>query len=314
VTRVCNIVTLVFLAAWNSQADSCASLSGHTELVSACRPYALKLTTLFTPRTSSMGLLLKARIDGGPPLRFLLDSGAQNVFLSRHAANLSGRSEGTTMDLVGFGASESEARRLTPGTVEIGDLVLRNCEMLGVAHSLPEGIDGVIPLSLFAGFLVQLDVPGRTLHLEPYRSDSPVNSNSRVNDEGFSPARADNNLLFLLATVNESEPGYVLLDTGASYNVVSKDAAGSWRDYRVLSPNVPLLGGTGNTSGFLLPCGVRFRFGSRVLTADPAVVVDLSDFTRHHGFALAGVLGYPALSHSIVTIDYRNTLVRIDDK
>jgi hypothetical protein len=51
-----------------------------------------------------------------------------------------------------------------------------------------------------------------------------------------------------------------------------------------------------------------------VVLADPAVVVDLSALASHHGFAIAGVLGYPALRRSILTIDYRDALIRIEAK
>jgi len=65
---------------------------------------------------------------------------------------------------------------------------------------------------------------------------------------------------------------------------------------------------------FQLPAGVRFRCGGRVFSGDPAVVVDLSDFARHHRFEITGILGYPALRNSIVTIDYRDSLVRIEGR
>jgi hypothetical protein len=64
----------------------------------------------------------------------------------------------------------------------------------------------------------------------------------------------------------------------------------------------------------LLAHAVRFRFGSRVVSADPVVVVDLSDVGRHRQFEVTGILGYPALRRAIVTIDYRDSLVRIDNK
>jgi hypothetical protein len=59
---------------------------------------------------------------------------------------------------------------------------------------------------------------------------------------------------------------------------------------------------------------VRFQCGAREFSADPAVVVDLSDFARHHRFDITGILGYPALRNSIVTVDYRDSLVRIEGK
>jgi hypothetical protein len=108
-------------------------------------------------------------------------------------------------------------------------------------------------------------------------------------------------------------PGYVLLDTGATYNAVSPAARAS-RDYGNPSGAIPLRGGAGAIDGLPLQPGIRFRCGGQVLSAGPAVAVDLSDFARHHQIEVMGVLGYPALSRSILTIDYRDALVRIDEK
>jgi hypothetical protein len=213
------------------------------------------------------------------------------------------------MELVGLGGSDKEARRLACTTVEIGDLALRDCDMLSVNGRLLEGIDGVVPVSLFAGFLVRLDLPKKTLDLDPYTDAAPANP------EEHPHVRADNRLLFLEATLNESQSGYVLLDTGASYNAVSSTAAArGWTGYRTLSPVLALRGFIAEMGGFLLPAGVRFRFGSRVVPADPAVVVDLSELSAHHNFPIAGILGYPALRRSIVTINYRDALVNIAEK
>jgi len=298
----------VAFAAANPPPNPCSASAGVPKLVSPCRHYSLKLNPLLTPQAPAMGLFLKVHIDGGPALRLLLDSGAQYIVLDKRAAALSGRSSGDTLELVGLGAAAKAARRVAPGTVEIGDLLLRDCDMLAVDAKVLEGVDGVIPMSLFAGFLVHFDVPGKTLDLEPYPYNPPTP------DDGFSPARSDHSLLFLQAVLNESQAGYLLLDTGAAYNAVSLSAARAWKNYRILSATISLRGGTGDTDGFLLPPGVHFRFGSRVLSADPAVVVDLSDFVRHHQFEVAGILGYPALRRSIVTIDYRDALVRVDTR
>jgi predicted aspartyl protease len=279
------------------------------EPVNPNRHYSLKLNSLISPQSQVQGLYLKARIDGGPPLRLLLDSGAKYIVLDKRRAASLGRRTGLTLDLVGFGPSLKTATQIEAGAVEIGDLTLRGCEIVTIEGRILDGVDGVVPLSLFARFLLRLDVPGRTLELDPYPPDA------LVQDGSYSVARADNNMLFLEAGLENSKPenskpGYMLLDTGASFNAVSAAAAGRWKDYRVLYPVVPLLGGTGATEGFRLPPGVRFHFGAQVVSADPAVVVDLSNLSNHHGFPIAGVLGYPALLRSVVTIDYRDALVR----
>jgi hypothetical protein len=288
--------------------DACGAYDAAPKLASPCQHYSLKLGSLYIPPSQPMGLLVKARIDGGPPLRFLLDSGARDIVLDKRAAALLKRSAGTGLELVGMGPASKTAKRAAPGEVQIGDLVLRDCPILAVDGKLMEGVDGVMPMSLFAGFLLRLDVPGKSLELDPYLPGPPLA------DEAFAPVRADNRLLFLEAALNGSKPGYVLLDTGATYNGVSPAAARAWKNYRFQSPGISLYGSAGEIDGFLLPPGVQFRFGSHVLSADPAVVVDLSAMARHHNFEVSGVIGYPALRRSVVTIDYRDSLVRMEVK
>ena len=300
------LISAAALAATDAAAAGCAT----SNLESECRHYSLKLNSLFNPQAQTMGLYVKARIGGGSSLRLLLDSGAQHVVLNKSVAVSFSEPSGATLELVGLGGSDKGARRLACATVEIGDLALRDCDMLSVDVQLLDGIDGVVPLSLFAGFLVKLDIPRKTLDLDPY---SAANA---IKDELYSPVRADNRLLFLEATLNDSpQSGYVLLDTGASYNAVSTSvAARGWKGYRTMSPTLALRGFLAEMGGFLLPAGVRFRFGLHVVSADPAVVVDLSDLSNHHKFAIEGILGYPALRRSIVTINYRDTVLNIAEK
>jgi hypothetical protein len=302
------IAAVAGFAATNVPPDDCSAPFAAPRPASPERHYSLKLNTLYSPQFPVMGMFLKARIDGGPTLRLLLDSGATYIVLDKRAAAVSGRTAGSPFDLVSFGSIPYAARRTAPGTVEIGDLTLRDCNILAVDSKLLDGIDGVIPMSLFAGFLIHFDVPGKTLELEPYPQESPVQ------DGTYSAARADNCLLYLPAVLNETRSGYVLLDTGATYNAVSETAARAWNERSLLSHSIPLHGGAGAIDGLLLSHAVRFRFGSRVVSADPVVVVDLSDVGRHRQFEVAGILGYPALRRAIVTIDYRDSLVRIDNK
>jgi predicted aspartyl protease len=277
-------------------------------LLSTASHYTLQLSTVVAPDMRVMGLYFKARIGGGPVLRMLLDSGAQHVVLDKHAAARSGRTSGAAVELVGVGASSKLCKRATSGTLQIGDLVLDDVDMLTVNGQVLDGVDGIVPMSLFAEFLVRLDVRAKVLELDAYSSRPPV---ADVNNL---PVLADNRLLFLHTVMNESQPGYVLLDTGAAFSAVSEAAARASRNYWSLANPVFLLGSSGDVEGFRLSPGVRFRCGTRVLSADPAVVVDLSDMARHHQFPITGILGYPALRNSIVTINYRDSLIRIEGK
>ena len=154
------------------------------------------------------------------------------------------------------------------GTVAVGDLVFHNCPLIIADGKLLDGIDGVIPLSLFAGFL---DAPGH------YREE-PSNC-GRTRPAGRLKTRASltsaHPTTFSLskATLNDSREGYVLLDTGASFNVISEGTARALKYPRLFGSAVPLRSGTGAIEGTAFPMEVRFRFGSRVVAANPVVVV-----------------------------------------
>src|SRR5580704_16327631 len=96
--------------------------------------HSIKLYPLITPESQSQGLFLKARIDGGPELRMLLDSGAQHVILDKRAAARVGRSPGAAIaiEVVGLGGSAKTCRRTSPSAVQIGDLIVRDCEIMVV--------------------------------------------------------------------------------------------------------------------------------------------------------------------------------------
>ena len=275
---------------------------------SPAQHYSLKLNSVMTPQSQTEGLYVKARIDGGPVLRMLLDSGAQHVVMDRRSAAKVGATSGTALELVGAGAASKAFRRAAPGTIRIGDLVVENCPILVADGPIMDGIDGVIPMSLFARFLLRLNVPKKVLELDAYPAAPPDPR------DGYLQARADNRLFFLHSVLNGRQSGYVLLDTGATYNAVSPEAARASRRYWSLADTIQLLSSAGGVAGYTLPPGVRFQIGSHMFSADPAVVVDLSDFSRHHEFEITGILGYPALRNSIVTFDYRNSLVRIEGK
>lgn len=277
-------------------------------LASPASHYSLKMSALVMPQSPIIGLYFKARIDGGPVLRLLLDSGAQHIIIEKRVAGKLERTVRSGVELVGVGSGSKACKHTAMGSLSIGDLVLGGCEILLSDGQIEEGVDGIVPLSLFAGFLVHLDVSRRVLELDTYPPDPPTE------DAGYLPVRTDHQLLFLHTAVNGSPPGYVLLDTGASYNALSPETARASRNYWSLTSVIDLHGAAGATAGFPLPPGVRFHWGARLLSADPAVVLDLSNLNRHHQFEISGILGYPALRNAIVTIDYRDSLVRIEGK
>jgi hypothetical protein len=143
------------------------------------------------------------------------------ITLDPRAAAKSNCAGGIDFDLVGAGAQAAAGvKQARVARVEIGDLLLRDLPVLIAGRNVAEGIQGVLPLSVFSTFLIRLDVPRKMLELLPYPAASPDGSDNL-------PALSSNNLLFVKGTVNERRDGYFLLDTGASYSALSKQCSTS---------------------------------------------------------------------------------------
>jgi hypothetical protein len=123
-----------------------------------------------------------------------------------------------------------------------------------------------------------------------------------------------NNLLFVRGTVNQRHEGYFLLDTGAAYCAISKTVAGELKISEALAERVPLQAGPTEVDAALVGNGVRLRFGAKQLESGPVAAIDLSVSGRYHNIDIAGLLGFPALSGSVLMVNYRDGLVRIDSR
>ncbi len=283
---------------------SAGSAQSGPRLAAPYRHYSLKLTPLLNDSYLATGLALKARIAGGGTLNLLLDSGAEDLILPRRTAGRLGLRPESSVDVVGFGASIRPTTRLAPARLETGGLALDDCPVLATDQPMREGVDGVVPMAFFASFLLRLDIPAKLLDLDPY----PTGKSGDAAD--FVAARADRNTLFLPSQM-DGRLAYLMLDTGAGVSGVSPRTASAWRNYAARSRNISLAGGAGRVAGLLLPEGVTFRVGGQMLAADPAAVVDLSGISIAHRFEISGVIGFPALRRSVVTVNYRDALVRL---
>jgi hypothetical protein len=270
------------------------------------RAYQLQLAPFVAPPAGTVGLIVKARINGGPQLRLLLDSGADSIVLDRRAAAKSACTGAVDFDLVGVGTAGA-AKSARAHTVEIADLTLHDVPLLIAGQPIPEGIQGVLPLAIFGEFLIRLDVGRKTLDLLPYPPQSDTLS-------GSLNVILSNRLLFLKGTANRSREGYFLLDTGAAFSAISRTVARDLNLSEALARRVSLQTGAAGLDVPLFGAAMRLRFGETELDPGPVVAIDLSNPSQYHHLNIAGFIGYPAIAGSVVLVSYRDGLVRIDSK
>ena len=264
--------------------------------------YELELGSFNPTPTCAAGVLLHVRINGGRPLRLVLDSGAEFIVIGAKAGGSLGLSGDSELDLVGLGTRPARVGRAD--SVVIGPVSFRNCRVALVDGKVIEGADGVIPLSLFSDFIVRLDLPGKALGLIPYPG---------VQDPAMLSTRgAPKTDPLLVGTVlNERHHGDVVLDTGAFCSAISREVAGTLSGSPT-APQIRIGAGTGATTGQVVSSAVRFEIAGQELIPKDVVALNLSNLSRHYGMEVVGVLGYSALRPYILTIDYRNGLVKIE--
>jgi len=305
--RVVTTVGLVAATAlWVCLASAAPPAAPH--LPGGAATYRIKLDRFVAPPNRAAGLLVKVRINGGPQLSLLVDSGTQYVVVDRTAALRSHCAGGADLEMIGAGAASATlVKHRTADTLELGDLTLRGVPMVVADRTLADGIQGALPLSIFAGFLIRLDFRAKELDLLPYSAGDAVNA-------GAVPILSSNQLLFVKGTVNEAHEGYFLLDTGAAYTAISRNLAGQLRIPEILATHVPLQGGVAELDAPLWSGSIRLQFGFHQTLTGPVVAVDLSTASRYYGFEISGLIGYSALCDFVLTANYRDGLIRLEPK
>jgi hypothetical protein len=272
------------------------------DFVGSYQHYSLKLKRFCPVPNRPAGVLLQVRINGGRPLEMILDSGADLIVIGTKAGRAAGISSESATDLVGLGSRPAKVGQAK--TVDIGPVSFRNCRVGVVEGHVVEGTDGVIPLSLFSKFRLRLDLHKKKLELIPY----PF-----VQNPATPPIRGGgrHNLLMVAAVLNGKRYGYVVLDTAAFCSGVSRKIARTLSGFPIIT-DVPLATGTGAAAGERVTSSVHFAIAEQDVIPQEVLALDLSNVSRHYGVEVMGVLGFPALSDYILTVDYRDGWVKIE--
>lgn len=278
----------------------------------------LHLVQLLNGPHRVQGLGLPLKINGGRPLKMLLDTGASGILVKQSAvdkAELSHLGSGEA-----WGVGDAGSRRIfgsIADTCEIGALKYKAC-LIGATEG-KKGIsgdeDGLIGADVFSDYIVQIDFQKQLLHLtpQPPRPPSPQGYDRAIgpDEKGFTPAFQYSGHLFVSTRVNGKSFGLFLLDTGAGLPTIDSTFAR-------LSTKI-----RGNE--YLRVTGVSGNV-KQVFEADKAVIdfagyrqqnIGLTSFNlntspEHQEVRIAGVLGLPVLALFRLTLDYRNGLVKFD--
>ena len=290
-------------------------------LESPYQTYTIKLSAFQPVSSRSDGLLVPVRINGGKPLRLLLDTGARGITISAEKARqlqLEAVSESRIGGL-GGGVNAVIALSALAKTISIGDLRLGNCMVEVTSEALTGGADGVIGMNLFEAFEIRLDAPARVLQLTPFTEGLPALGNAggtmgpwgdydrkpATADAPATPAYGFRHFLLVRTIVNRRE-GLFLLDTGSALTLLAREFAppALWT---LSAPSLHGAGGQVSDAVRLSPVTLKIA-GKSYVESEP-LALDLSSFSQREGVRISGILGFSALSKAPLSINYRDGLV-----
>ncbi len=271
-------------------------------LVSPYQNYRLKLAGYFPGGGVERGLLLQVSLDGGKPLRLILDSGADGIFVNGTRARTVNVKRLVPDHIAGVGSVDHSGGYLALARhVATGGLELENCLVhVSDTASFPNA-DGAIGLNVFEKFLVRLDPASRTLDLVPFTADSEPGFVSKA----AVPSYRVNHFLLVNGAVDGQPGQYFLLDTGASFSATP----GAGDSGTPEGAELDVRGAEGRVDGVFRALPMRLAVGGQKLVDEKPVKLDLKALSRHEGVEISGIIGYPLLAKSVLTISYRDGLI-----
>ncbi len=264
------------------------------------------------------GVGLQVRINGGHPLKLLLDTGASGILVRQDVIDRAGLAHIGSFEARGVGDKGGRATFASiADTCSIGSLSYKTC-LFGAVEGkarISGYEDGLIGADVFSDYVIAMDFQKRTLHLTP-QPDRPNNPQGydRVIPPGettFTKIFRYGHELLIPTKLNDKRWGLFLLDTGSeSSNVDSTFARLSTKIHG--NDYMRVRGISGEVKDVFEADKAVLQFSRYKQDNLGLTAFNLNNAPGRHEFRLAGILGIPVLSLFRLTIDYRNGLVNFD--
>jgi tetratricopeptide (TPR) repeat protein len=256
-------------------------------------------------RTVNEKVVVKAKVNKGAMMDFVLDTGSELTVITRDAAarlGVKAISETLSAGVGDFGLRGLQVGRidtLTIGTMELRNVpcLIKNPPLRGLPTREAESFS---PISL-----------GLSMVIDYGRQELLMGSNLPQEPSDYSLPLRVHRLAMVQGMVND-EPANFVVDTGGQVISISTDtASGLDRDESVRQIPLKVYGTSGwDKDAFLLP-GVHLAFQGIQYPNFPVVVLNLRAPSILLGFQLGGIVGHKFLSPYRAAIDLRTSEVRL---
>ncbi len=251
-------------------------------------------------------IIVKARVNRGPQMDFVLDTGSEQTVISRETAARMGIRPIVNILSAGvgdLGVRELELTRLD--TLEIGgSLKVENVPSIiknPPLHGLPtREMESFSPLALGLSVVIDYDrnqlMMGEKLPQETPDVELPL----RMHRLAMVPGSV------------QGGPASFILDTGGQVISISTDTASGLERGEMRNIPLKVYGASGwDRDAFLMP-GVNLNFTNKIEYRNMSVVVlNLRAPSVLLGFRLGGIVGYKFLSRYKVAIDLEKSVVHL---
>ncbi len=250
-------------------------------------------------------VIVQAKVNGGRWQDFVLDTGSEQMTISRQTA--SGRGVRPITYTLSAGVGEVGLRGLQLGRIdsfEIGTLKIENVPVLIKAPAL-RGIpkretESFSPLAL--GFSMTLDYATRKLTLARSLPEETADYQLPMRHHRLSMVRG---------LVNETRPTYFVVDTGGEVISISTATAEALASQPARKIALRVYGTSGwDRDAFLMP-GVNLTFSDIAFRNFSVVVLNLRAPSVLLGFQVGGIIGHKFLSPYRVSMDLEKSQLRL---
>jgi predicted aspartyl protease/Flp pilus assembly protein TadD len=252
-------------------------------------------------------IIVHGRVNGGRPVEFVLDTGAEQTVLSVDEARRAGVAPITYMQSAGVG--EVGLRGLQVGRIDslhLGTLRVKNVPCLiknpplgGLPTRESESFSPLaLGMSLRLDYQQQTLTIGRNVAQGPYDVELPLRLHRLAMVQGL---------------LNGTHPASFVVDTGGEVISISDATAGAIQpDPRMRRIPLRVYGSSGwDRDAFLLP-GVDLQFDTIRFENIPVVVLNLRAPSALLGFQVGGIVGHKFLSKYRVSIDLERAVMGLN--
>jgi hypothetical protein len=123
------------------------------------------------------------------------------------------------------------------------------------------------------------------------------------------PFRLQRNLICLKVAVNDQQPEWFVLDTGAGITVLDTEFAK--KSGIALTGSINASGGGEAVARGQFASGAKYRVGDAQAVELPAMALSIAGLGKPLGVAIKGILGYDYFMRNVVEVDYAKSEIKL---